>query len=227
MQVIAIAAAAGFLLSAPLRWLYRRLWVAGPRAMLIGSPLACWIVALAWRAIINTAYMRDREAGVGGGARAAAARDLRRHAVLDGAAPVLDRPLLRREVLRAPAARARGDAPAVRARPGGAAQDAALPAEPAFPVQHAERDLDARPRRPEPHGEPRGLAALGVPALHARPGPDEEGHAAPGARRAQPLPRHREAALRRPAAARVRRGRARRVRARARRCCCSRWSRTR
>ncbi|HEX9707280.1 MAG TPA: histidine kinase [Steroidobacteraceae bacterium] len=57
VQVIAIAAAAGFLLSAPLRPLYRRLWTAGPRAMLIGSPIICWIVALAWRAIINTAYM--------------------------------------------------------------------------------------------------------------------------------------------------------------------------
>ena len=38
VQVIAIAAAAGFLLSLPLRWLYRRLWSAGPRAMLVGSP---------------------------------------------------------------------------------------------------------------------------------------------------------------------------------------------
>jgi LytS/YehU family sensor histidine kinase len=58
VQVIAIAAASGFLLSAPLRWVYRRLGSAGPRAMLIGSPIACWLVALAWRAIINTAYMQ-------------------------------------------------------------------------------------------------------------------------------------------------------------------------
>ncbi len=57
VQVIAIAAAAGFLLSAPLRLVYRRLWAAGPRAMLMGSPVICWLVALAWRAIINTAYM--------------------------------------------------------------------------------------------------------------------------------------------------------------------------
>src|SRR5687767_15394462 len=57
VQVIAIASAAGFMLSAPLRWLYRRLWAVGPRAMLIGSALACWIVALGWRAIINTAYI--------------------------------------------------------------------------------------------------------------------------------------------------------------------------
>ena len=53
VKVIAIAAAAGFLLSAPLRWLYRRLWAAGPRAMLIASPIACWVIALGWRAIIN------------------------------------------------------------------------------------------------------------------------------------------------------------------------------
>jgi len=58
VKVIAIAAASGFLLSAPLRLVYRKLWSAGPRAMLIGSPIICWIVALGWRAIINTAYMQ-------------------------------------------------------------------------------------------------------------------------------------------------------------------------
>ena len=58
VQVIAIAAAAGFLLSAPLRLVYRRLWARGPVAILVGSPIACWVVALGWRAIINTAYMR-------------------------------------------------------------------------------------------------------------------------------------------------------------------------
>ena len=57
VKVIAIAAASGFVLSAPLRWLYRRLWDAGPRAMLVCSPIACWVVALAWRAIINTSYV--------------------------------------------------------------------------------------------------------------------------------------------------------------------------
>jgi two-component system LytT family sensor kinase len=56
--VILIAASAGFVLSAPLRWLYRRLWAAGPRAIVICSPIACWITALVWRAIINTAYIR-------------------------------------------------------------------------------------------------------------------------------------------------------------------------
>jgi two-component system, LytTR family, sensor kinase len=57
VNVIAIAAATGFLLSAPLRLLFRQLWTRGPRAMLIGSLAACWVVALGWRAIINTAYI--------------------------------------------------------------------------------------------------------------------------------------------------------------------------
>jgi two-component system LytT family sensor kinase len=57
-QVIAIASASGILLSAPLRWLYRWLWTVGPRATVAGSLLACWVVALAWRAITNTAYLR-------------------------------------------------------------------------------------------------------------------------------------------------------------------------
>lgn len=55
--VIAIAAASGFLMSAPLRILYRRLWAAGPKAMLSGSLAVCWLVALVWRVIINTSYL--------------------------------------------------------------------------------------------------------------------------------------------------------------------------
>ncbi len=55
-KVVAIASASAFALSAPLRWLCRRLWAAGPRTMLICTPIACWIVALAWRVIVNHAY---------------------------------------------------------------------------------------------------------------------------------------------------------------------------
>ena len=46
--------------------------------MLIGSPIACWVVALAWRVIINTAYVTDPEAGMGDRACAAAAGPVRR-----------------------------------------------------------------------------------------------------------------------------------------------------
>src|SRR6202008_4568762 len=58
IQVIVIAAVAGFLLSSPLRLLYRWLWVRGPRAMIAGTPIACWLLALIWRVIINTSYLK-------------------------------------------------------------------------------------------------------------------------------------------------------------------------
>jgi two-component system LytT family sensor kinase len=58
VQVITIAAVSGFVLSAPLRWLYRRLWAAGPRTMLVCTLIACWITALVWRAIMNIAYVQ-------------------------------------------------------------------------------------------------------------------------------------------------------------------------
>ena len=58
VQMITIAAVSGFVLSAPLRWLYRRLWAAGPRTMLVCTLIACWITALVWRAIMNIAYVQ-------------------------------------------------------------------------------------------------------------------------------------------------------------------------
>ncbi len=56
-KVIAVASISGILLSAPLRLLYRRLWIKGPRAILIGSAIACWLLALVRAAIINASYM--------------------------------------------------------------------------------------------------------------------------------------------------------------------------
>jgi len=56
-KVIVVATITGFLLSAPLRWLYRRLWPKGPRRILIGSIVACWLIALARAAVINTYIM--------------------------------------------------------------------------------------------------------------------------------------------------------------------------
>jgi two-component sensor histidine kinase len=53
-KVIAVATISGIVLSAPLRLLYRRLWVRGPQAILIGSAIACWLIALVRAAIINT-----------------------------------------------------------------------------------------------------------------------------------------------------------------------------
>jgi LytS/YehU family sensor histidine kinase len=56
-KVIVVATVAGILLSAPLRYLYRRLWDKGLRAILVGSVAACWLLALARAATINTYVM--------------------------------------------------------------------------------------------------------------------------------------------------------------------------
>jgi two-component system LytT family sensor kinase len=57
IKVVLAAAGSGFLLSAPLRYLYRRL--AGQRLVVL-VPIVlftCWAVALAWRVIINSSYV--------------------------------------------------------------------------------------------------------------------------------------------------------------------------
>jgi two-component sensor histidine kinase len=56
-KVIVVATVSGWLLSAPLRYLYRRLWTRGPRAVLIGAIAASWLLALGRAAIINTYIM--------------------------------------------------------------------------------------------------------------------------------------------------------------------------
>src|SRR5207248_2566224 len=55
-QVILIAAAAGFVLSMPMRSIYRRLWGRSPRVLLVGVLLTCYGTALALRLVINLAY---------------------------------------------------------------------------------------------------------------------------------------------------------------------------
>jgi signal transduction histidine kinase len=56
IKVILAAAASGFLLSAPLRFVYRRL-TGKPLTMLIPAVLLCsWLTALAWRVAINVSY---------------------------------------------------------------------------------------------------------------------------------------------------------------------------
>jgi len=58
IKVVLAAAAGGFLLSAPLRYLYRRLW--GQRFAIVAPAvlLAAWVVALGWRVVINSSYLR-------------------------------------------------------------------------------------------------------------------------------------------------------------------------
>jgi len=56
MKVILAAAASGFLLSAPLRHIYRRLWGRRPPVVFAGVLLAAWLTALVWRVVINLSY---------------------------------------------------------------------------------------------------------------------------------------------------------------------------
>src|SRR6202050_751706 len=55
-QVIAISAISGFVLSMPLRPIYRRLWGRPLRTMIVGVLASCYATALALRVVINLAY---------------------------------------------------------------------------------------------------------------------------------------------------------------------------
>src|ERR1700730_5572521 len=55
-RVIAMAALAGFVLSMPMRFIYRRLWGRPPRTIIVGVLATCYITALALRIVINLSY---------------------------------------------------------------------------------------------------------------------------------------------------------------------------
>ena len=55
-HVILNSAIAGFLLTIPLRYLYRRLWGRSPREMITVVLLSCYVTALALRVVINFSY---------------------------------------------------------------------------------------------------------------------------------------------------------------------------
>jgi two-component sensor histidine kinase len=63
IKVVLAAAGGGFLLSAPLRYLYRRLWGQRFAVVVPAVLLASWIVALGWRVIINSSYVHWVDAG--------------------------------------------------------------------------------------------------------------------------------------------------------------------
>jgi two-component system, LytTR family, sensor kinase len=63
VKVVLAAAGGGFLLSAPLRYLYRRLWGQRFAVVVPAVLLASWIVALGWRVIINSSYLSWVDAG--------------------------------------------------------------------------------------------------------------------------------------------------------------------
>jgi signal transduction histidine kinase len=57
IKVVFAAAAGGFALSAPLRYLYRWLWTQRPAVIVPAVLLASWLTALGWRVVINSSYM--------------------------------------------------------------------------------------------------------------------------------------------------------------------------
>jgi len=58
VRVYLIAGLSGFLLSLELRYIYRRIWLLSPRVQIAVALIVCWLFALIWRVIINSAYLR-------------------------------------------------------------------------------------------------------------------------------------------------------------------------
>jgi two-component system, LytTR family, sensor kinase len=58
LTVIAIATVSGFLLSLELRYIYQRLWGRSPYLIVSVALLSCYVFALVWRVIINSAYLQ-------------------------------------------------------------------------------------------------------------------------------------------------------------------------
>ncbi len=57
-QVVAVAAISGFVFTLILRLVYRWLWTKPPKVIVSVALATCYVLALCWRIIINTAYQR-------------------------------------------------------------------------------------------------------------------------------------------------------------------------
>jgi glucose-6-phosphate-specific signal transduction histidine kinase len=57
IALFSIATVSGFVLSAPMRYVFRRLWGRQPRTVLLGVLATTYPVALAWRMLINMTYI--------------------------------------------------------------------------------------------------------------------------------------------------------------------------
>jgi two-component system, LytTR family, sensor kinase len=55
-RVIMVAAVSGFILSVPMRYIFRRLWGRSQRVIVVGVLATCYVTALALRMVINLAY---------------------------------------------------------------------------------------------------------------------------------------------------------------------------
>ena len=58
LYVIMSAAVSGFVVTMPLRYIYRVLWRQRPRIVLVGIAITSYVTALAWRLCVNFAYDR-------------------------------------------------------------------------------------------------------------------------------------------------------------------------
>ena len=56
LEVIAITTLSGFVLTMPLRYIYRGLWGQPPRRIILGVLITCYVIALALRAVVNISY---------------------------------------------------------------------------------------------------------------------------------------------------------------------------
>lgn len=56
LKVIAVAGISGFILTMPLRYIYRVLWRQSIRTMLVFVVITSYVIALLWRVAVNTAY---------------------------------------------------------------------------------------------------------------------------------------------------------------------------
>lgn len=56
-KVILVAAASGFVLTVPLRYICRWLWKQSPPTLIVGALISAYAVALAWRAVVSIAYV--------------------------------------------------------------------------------------------------------------------------------------------------------------------------
>ena len=62
-RVFAVSAVAGFILSVPMRYIYRRLWSHPARERILGVLVTCYVTALALRGVINLSYRAFVEPG--------------------------------------------------------------------------------------------------------------------------------------------------------------------
>ena len=176
---------------------FRRLIRMKPVYTWVGTIVIVVIAAAGFSAIETWSYRHLRRCRVPPGGTSLPRRDPAHRLAADR----LVGALLQHQLF--PAARG-AERPAGAARKPGVqrpARHAALPAQSALPVQHAQFDLDPRAAEADRPGQRDAVATVLVPALHAGQREHRPGHDRPGDRDSEALSRDRDDALRGAAAA--------------------------